>query len=352
MTVHDLFRLSGSATPTKARAILDEVCDHFVEHAEVRRDGDTAVLVNALGSARLQLIDGRIDIELACQTQAALDLSRNVLAEHMFYFAGSDALGLVWRQPPAPGTVANLHEVTVISAHAVTRNMRRVVFSCADVTPFLTGDIHVRLLIPPLGREPVWPGYRDDGRLDWPEGEDALIPRAYTIRSVDAAEGTLAIDFLQHTACDTPTPGADFARDARPGQRAALLGPGSGGIPHAPSILLIGDESALPAMARIVEEAPEGTQLTAIIEVEDAAEEAYLPGRPGLRVDWLHRGSDSSAASHSRLIETARPAIENAGPDTFIFIACEKQDVRSLRTILKRRGHDRSCVYAAWYWER
>lgn len=352
MTQAELFRLVGAATPADGARILDEVCDHFVEHAEVRREGDTATLTDELGTTVLRLVEGRIEIELTSATQAGLDLSRNHLAEHMFYFAGTEPFDMVWRAAPSSGTIPNLQEVTVVSAYDVTRSMRRVVFRCADIGPFLGGDIHVRLLIPPEGREPVWPGYRADGRIDWRDGPDAPIVRAYTIRSVDAERCELCIDFLQHPASHGPTPGADFARDARPGDRAALLGPGSGGIPDAKSIFLAGDESALPAIARILEEVPAGTTIKAIIEVEDPGEERYLPHRDGSDVRWLHRTGYADNGMESVLAVTAREAIEGLPQDTFVFVACEKQDVRSLRTVLKRRGHDRSRMYVAWYWER
>ena len=351
MSQDAVFRLVGNAASADGARILDEVCDHFVEHADVRRQGDTATLTDELGTTVLRLVEGRIEIELACGTQSALDLSRNHLAEHMFYFAGTEPLDLVWRTPPSSGPVRNLQEVTVVSACDVTRSMRRVVFRCDDITPFIGGDIHVRLLIPPKGREPAWPGYRDDGRIDWPEGPDAPVVRAYTIRSVDAERRELCIDFLQHPASHGPTPGADFARDARPGDRAALLGPGSGGIPEADSIFIAGDESALPAIARILEEVPAGTKVQAIIEVEDAGEERYLPAA-GPHVRWLHRGSHPGNGPESALALAARDAIEGLSHDTFVFVACEKKDVRSIRTVLKRRGHDRNRMYVAWYWER
>jgi NADPH-dependent ferric siderophore reductase len=351
MSGHFAFRLAGAATPADGRRMLDEVCDHFVEHAEVRRVGDTATLTDELGSTVLRLVGDRIEIELASPSQAELDLSRNHLAEHMFYFAGAEPLDLIWRAPPPQGVIANLHEATVVAAYDVTRNMRRVVFRCADIEPFLHGDIHVRLLIPARGREPVWPGYRADGRVDWPEGEDAPVVRAYTIRAVDAARCELSIDFLQHPSSHGPTPGADFARDAKAGERVALLGPGSGGIPRAQSILLAGDESALPAIARIVEELPPGASARAIIEVEDAGEERYLPRIEGLDVTWLHR-SGYAPDEGGRLGQAIGAAIENMSGDTFVFVACEKQDVRSVRTLLKRRGHARGNMYVAWYWER
>lgn len=345
------FKLTGVALPKDAPKMLDEVCEHFVEHAEVRRTENAATLTSEIGVAHMRLDGGRLFIDLACPSDGALQMSRTVIAEHLFYFAGEDPLELTWSEPATRTRLANLHEVTVVSAKDVTPHMRRVVFACADVNPFIGGGMHVRLLVPPKGRAPVWPGLRDDGRIAWPEGEDALLVRVYTIRAVDAERGELWIDFLQHPLPGVPTPGADFARDAQPGDRLALLGPGGGDLPQAGTIFLAGDESALPAIARIAAEVPAGTRMQAIIEVADAAEEQPLPTAGTLDVRWLHR-TTYAAGARNVLARTTIEALSDVDGDTFVWVACEREDVRLVRAFLKGREHDRKRIYAAWYWER
>lgn len=351
MTAALTFKLSGIALPANAATMLDEVCEHFVEHAEVQRDGDAAVLKSEAGTAHMRIDDGRLLIDLACPSEDALQMSRTMLAEHLFYFAGDEPFELSWSRPAARARLANLHEATVVSALDVTPNMRRVIVACADVMPFIGGDMHVRLLVPPKGRPPVWPGLHDDGRIAWPEGEDALLVRVYTIRAVDIARKELWIDFLQHPAPGLATPGADFARDAEPGDRIALIGPGGGDLPQAERILLAGDESALPAIARIAAEVPADTHLTAIIEVADVAEEQPLPTAGSLEVRWLHRKTYPSGVRNV-LAQATMEAIEAVDGETFVWAACEREDIRLIRAALKGRGHDRKRMYVAWYWER
>lgn len=345
------FKLSGIALPANAPSMLDEVCEHFVEHSEVERTVDAVLLRSEIGIADIRLADNRLMIELACPTQDALQLTRNMIAEHLFYFAGEEPFELSWSDPAPVTRLSNMHEVTVVSAENVTPRMRRVKFACADVKPFIGGNMHVRLLVPPRGRQPLWPGLGEDGRIAWPTGEDEITVRVYTIRAVDEERGELWIDFLQHPAPGILTPGADFARDAQPGDRVALLGPGGGDLPKAERILLVGDESALPAIARIAAEVPAGTRMTAIIEVEDEAEEQVLMSQGALTVQWLHRKHYPTDAP-ARLADVARRAIETADDETFVWVACEKEDVRAVRSFLKSRGHDRRRKYVAWYWER
>ncbi len=351
MTTAHEFKLSGVALPRDAAAMFGEICEHFVEHAEVQRRDDLALLKSKAGTAEIRIQDRKLLIELSCPSEQALQMSRTMLAEHLFYFAGDDPFELTWSDPAALAVLPNIHEVTVVSAEDVTPHMRRVKFACDDVTPFIGGDMHVRLLVPPKGRTPVWPGLRADGRVAWPEGEDELLVRVYTIRTVDIEMRELWIDFLQHPASGIKTPGADFARDAAPGQQVALLGPGGGNLPVAQFILLAGDESALPAIARIAEEVPASTRLQAIIEVADETEEQTLSSAGSLNVRWLHRRHYADGA-RSVLLEEAKHAVAATEGESFVWFACEKEDVRAMRTFLKARRHDRKSMYVAWYWER
>lgn len=345
------FKLSGIALPKDAIGMLGEICEHFVEHADVQRTEERALLTSKFGSADIRIQGRELLIELSCPSEQALHLSRTSIAEHLFYFAGDDPLELTWDDPAPLSSLQNIHEVTVVSAEDVTPHMRRVKFSCADIKPFIGGEMHVRLLVPPEGRTPVWPGLREDGRVAWPEGEDELLVRVYTIRAVDIERRELWIDFLQHPTPGAKTPGADFARDAQPGQKAALIGPGAGALPVAKSILIGGDESALPAIARIAAEVSPETRIQAVIEVQDEAEEQPLPSSGSLDVRWLHR-KNYPADSQNVLRKEMENAITSMADGTFVWFACEKEDVRSVKRLLNSRKHDKKNMYVAWYWER
>ncbi len=350
MTDVQSFELSGIARPVNVTAMLDEICEHFVEHAEVTRQEDKAVLASS--HARIELLPkpDHLEIRLACGSDEELESTRTMFAEHLYYFAGEEPFSLDWSKPAPKIQPANLQEAFVVSTAQVTPRMLRVTLSVEDVTPFVDGDIHVRLLVPPHGRAPVWPTLRADGRIDWPKGEDKLLVRIYTIRSVDAAQGQITMDFFQHPAEGVSTPGADFARDAIAGTRVAIIGPGGGSLPEAEKILFAGDESALPAIARMIEEASPGTQITAIIEVENEAEEQAIISAADISIEWLHRGSYAEGTKN-QLAERAKAAIDRMPEDSYVWFAAEKAAMRSVKAHLASRGHDRKRQYVAWYWE-
>ncbi|WP_342782304.1 siderophore-interacting protein [Aliirhizobium smilacinae] len=350
---HRDFVLTGTAIPVDADDMLAEICEHFIDHAEVFRDGDHVTLSSEIGEAYISRVSEQLDIRLACSTEDMLSMTRGIIAEHLFMFAGDDPLTLEWADQPKPTRLSNLSEIRIVSAQNVTPRMRRLIVSCADVARFDTTEgLHVRLLMPPKGREPIWPVTLADGRIGWPEGEDEIAVRYYTIRSIDLEHQQMAIDFVLHEDCGKRMPGAEFGLTAQPGDRAALLGPGAGGMPEAKDLLLAGDETALPAIARMIELATPDTKVHAIIEVADKAEEQALTcAAAGFSVEWLHRnGTEPGTAG---LLEPAIAArLDKLGPDTFVWAACEKTEAQAIRARLKAHGLDRARMTSITYWRR
>ena len=123
--------------------------------------------------------------------------------------------------------------------------------------------------------------------------------RDYTPRRYDLELGELDIDFVLHG----DGPASTWAEQAAPGQFLHIGGPrGSMVVPDIfDSYLLIGDETALPAIARRLEELPAGRQVLAVIEVQNAAERQALDSAAQVQVIWVERD-----AGGQDLISTVR----------------------------------------------
>ena len=65
--------------------------------------------------------------------------------------------------------------------------------------------------------------------------------------------------------------------------------------------LFIGDETALPAIGRRLEELPAGSHAVVIAEVEDAAEEQSFTSKAKLRIHWVHRHGAPLSTTPSRI---------------------------------------------------
>ncbi|UJW76948.1 DUF2218 domain-containing protein [Rhizobium sp. SL42] len=343
------FTLSGIAVPVDAQHMLDEVFEHFDEHAEVRREGTAVFLSTEIGIAEIRIVDNKLAIELSCPSQQALQIARGVIAEHLFMFAGDDPFELGWSDAVATTVPPTLREITVVRAETITPHMRRLTVTCDDVTSYLEGGLHVRLLMPPKNRTPVWPSIGADGRLCWPKGENELGVRIYTIRAVDVLRKELLIDFVQHQGNGVAMPGADFARDAKPGDIAALMGPGGSSVPKASDIVLVGDETALPAIARIAAEVPAQTRLRAFIEVEDEREEQALVSGASFELHWLHR-KGRQTGTNGLLVQAMRNIADDLAEDTYVWAGCERLEAQQIRDMLKARGHNRHLMSVSAYW--
>lgn len=338
---------SARVPMTNPVGMLDRLCDHFVDHGTVTRGTGGARLDGAFGAVALTLEAGALDIAVTAPNESHLFVVKSSLAEHLVEFADGETIALHWQGDAVGETrIPYFREVVVRAARDITPAMRRVTVACDDPGHFATGGLHVRVLIPPRGRKPVWPGVGPDSRVTWPEGEDALAKRTYTIRAIDHARGELDIDVVLHD----DSPGSAWAREARAGDRVGLLGPGGGDVAPADWYLLCGDETALPAIARIAENLPGSARASIVIEVADASEQQEIASEAAIEVTWLHR--DGAPAGSTDLLAQAVRGIALPDQGTpFVFAGCEQAAARAIRRHLraeKQLPRDRHLVAAYW----
>lgn len=215
--------------------------------------------------------------------------------------------------------------------------------------------------------------------------------RTYTIRSlVGAGDDTrLVVDIVVHPGAVGP--GSDWAASCSVGSRAVALLPRRGlpfgGIEFAPPaaspLLLVGDESAVPAICAIVEQLPASAVGRAFLEVPTAEDVLPVTGESGVEVTWLVRQSgEVGSVLHPEVLaylgagplalerpveidpdlwetpvwsssgETFSPSPAPDG-SLYAWIAGESGMVTALRRHLVRElGFDRSQVAFMGYWRR
>lgn len=321
---------------------------HFAGHAAVRTTGEGAV-VEAPQFGRLTLRARGQTFIAACESPnaAALGFLKMATAEGFVRTAPRGCGTLVWTGDGADAGLPFFRAMEVVASHCVTPRMRRVVLR-GDAAHFSGPGLHVRVLIPPRGRVPVWPHGGADGRIVFAEGADALVPRVYTVRAVDAAAGTIAIDAVLH---EGDCPGATWARQAAPGDLVGLLGPGGARPEPADWNLFAGDETALPAIARLLEALPAQSLAVVRIEVADAAEQQLLATPARLDLRYLSR--DGRPAGRAGLLPAAvRDLAFPADLSTArAFVGCEQTEAREIRRFLTRdAGFDKAHRMVAAYW--
>jgi NADPH-dependent ferric siderophore reductase len=165
---------------------------------------------------------------------------------------------------------------------------------------------------------------------------------------VDRAAAELAIDFVVHGDEGLAGP---WAASARPGDWLMFTGPGGAYAPspEADWHLLVGDDSALPAIGAALDAlAPEAAG-HAFIEVDSPADVQDLDAPAGLAVHWLFR--EGAPAGSTTLLRDALAGLRWPEGQAHAFVHGEREMVKSLRDVLfKQHGLNRKQVSISGYW--
>ncbi|PXA88355.1 NADPH-dependent ferric siderophore reductase [Nostoc sp. 3335mG] len=278
-------------------------------------------------------------------------------------------------------------------AHAVdiTPHLRRITFSGPEIMEMATWapDQRIKIFFPEGGRVP---DMADEA--DWyatyksvPVAERVPM-RTYTIRALRAERGEVDVEFVLHGESG---PASRWATRARPGDRVQISAPNrhagqiGGGFEwkpprHPGQVLLMADETAVPALAGILEDLtsrPNPPPTEVFAEIPDRADALPLPTWPGLTLTWLvrHEFGDPrpgtllvEAVDRARLpVAAAAPAgeLEEIDIDAnvpwelakaeegafYAWIAGESEAIMAIRRLLiKERGIDRARLNLMGYW--
>ncbi|POM11576.1 NADPH-dependent ferric siderophore reductase [Pseudomonas sp. WP001] len=222
----------------------------------------------------------------------------------------------------------------------ITPRMRRITLGGPELAGFVSlgSDDHIKLLFPQNAAEQAAlesPTFSIKGDGPQPAMRD------YTPRRFDLDTGELDIDFVLHG----DGPASTWAEQAQVGQHLHIGGPrGSMIVPDIfDSYLLIGDETALPAIGRRLEELPAGRKVLAVIEIADAAEQQTLESAADVEIIWVLRGQDD-------LLDVVRN-LTLPGGTLYSFVATETRLSRQVRRVLlETHKVNEEYLKAVGYW--
>lgn len=233
-----------------------------------------------------------------------------------------------------------IRKVTVQSVERLTPLLRRVVFEGDELEGFgpPRPAAHIKLHMVPAGE--TWS----------PADEAAPRPprRTYTPRSFDPTARRLVVDFMIHGHGIA----SDWAQRAEPGQTMFVSGPGGGYDvpPEVRTLMLVADDTALPAAGMILESMPPACKAVVLAEIADENEQRQLAVAGAHEVVWLHRNEARSAPG--ALLEAAVREHAVSYPDAFWWVACEAASMRRIRTrLFAQPGFDRTRLHTRGYWK-
>jgi NADPH-dependent ferric siderophore reductase len=216
--------------------------------------------------------------------------------------------------------------LTVARVDRLAPKMVRVVLRGEDLPGFtsLGFDDHVKLIF----------------------SEQAM--RDFTPRRYDADAGELWVDFYLHDA----GPAAAWASEVAVGRELAVGGPRGSSVISVEGIdvhVLVGDETALPAIGRRLEELPPQARALVVLDTEEDAHSYPLASPAQLKILMVPPGDPASRAD--RIIEVLRN--HYPGGSCFTWVAAESHVARAIRRyLMSERGIDKRWIKAAGYWRR
>jgi NADPH-dependent ferric siderophore reductase len=243
-----------------------------------------------------------------------------------------------------------LRVLDVQAVRHLTPLMLRITLTGDELQGFVSpgyGD-HIKIFFSPPGEEPVLPVLGPDG-VTFPEGKPRPEMRDYTPRNYHEATNMLDVDFVLHG----DGPASSWAAQAAAGQKLVIGGPrGSMIVPDAFDwYLLAGDETALPAISRRLEELPDTARAIAIIEVAGKAEEQTIDTRADAEIIWVHR--NGLEAGNNDLLLRKIETLDLPAGDCYAFIASESSTSKAIREyLIEKRGLNGEWIKAAGYWLR
>ncbi|HLU02174.1 MAG TPA: siderophore-interacting protein [Advenella sp.] len=345
------FQTSTTVHLGNADNVLAQLLAHLREHdlVAVRRNNTWQV---DYADAKITF-SARVDslhAQVAAPTAATLYEGKMMVFHHIQEFGHCAPEAIRWQgdqvkleRPPA------FRLITVLAVSEVGPHMRRVRFRADDLARYDREDnIHCKLIFPqPDVLDPEWPTLAADGMPQFPKDDKRLDIRTYTIRRISAQQGWFEVDFVLH---EDAGPGSRWAAQAVTGQQIGLSGPGGRTASPAGWMLLAGDDTALPAIARIGEALPARTTGVVIIEVQTPADRIPLALPPGMTVQWLYRAS-APAGTTTLLGDAIQACAIAADEDRFVWVGAEFSTAQTVRAWLRETvglGSREQLVVAYW----
>lgn len=348
MTIHEKFPLQAETLlPGQDYAVLRQIILHKENMRNLSLLEDSAnqiIFQSSLGLVCFAEVNSQAIVTLHADKPDRLYLLKENLTKRLVALADDLPGKLRWSgNEQAGGLPANFHFATVQSVTFLCSTFLRISIKADDLSSFGDNAIHFRLALPPEREgDPVWPHLGENGVAVWPKGDTALHRPVYTTRRIDRDTGEMDFDVFIHEGGRV----TNWAQAAKPGDRCALTGPGGGGIPQTDQIMIYADETALPAVARILETLPNSVTGRAVLLTDDGQENGYpIPQHDGIKLTWLKR-LDGHNLAEIAIRERAET------PTHYWWFASERSDTMRVRAVRKEEDKDSNDAYIASYWSK
>jgi NADPH-dependent ferric siderophore reductase len=299
------FQAQAEVAIADPERLIEQVFEHFAEHdAEITpiERGSSAAFF--LGEVSMQARPNNVVMSVKADDETGLAFMKSLAARHLIEFVQGERPRFAWTGDGVGlSQFPNFREMTVERVADLTPHMRRITLSGSDLGRYATHGPHLMLFVPrECSAKPEWPVPGEDGLPIWPADDRRPQVRTYTVRALDLAAATFDVDFVLHGDHGV---GSRWALNARPGDVIGVRGPTGRRRPEADWYLLVGDETALPVIARTLESLPANAKGVAIIEVSDESERQPINFNADVEIRWLYRNG-AEPGTTSLLVDVVR----------------------------------------------
>lgn len=242
------------------------------------------------------------------------------------------------------------HLTRVVRTEDISPAIRRVVLAgeSLKIFPANRNGAHIKVFLPLPGQnKPVLP-HLDQGKVVWPPDDVRPITRTYSVRHFCPRTNELQVDFVLH---GEGSPASGWADRVKPGDYLGIAGPGGPDPLLAPARhhVLVGDLTALPAIAALLEQLPADAEAMVFLWVPSEDKKILLVHPLAVRVCWLVSRQQECADCVTEAVCESLPA--SWKESLTAFVAGENAMVLRVRDYLREAfGLSKRTMYAVPYW--
>jgi NADPH-dependent ferric siderophore reductase len=270
-------------------------------------------------------------------SDAELQMLKEIYAERFANLVLSDKV--TWSSPSSKKPL-NQISAEVISSNQISPNFVRVRLAGEfEVFTERAAGMHFRFLFGPDGAE--LPSLDENGLTWWPGGIQAWHRPVFTVRGLGPKSDWIEVDIALHPGGRTSA----WCQSVEVGTKIGLNGPSGSKMPTAKNLMLFGDETAMPVILRIIEQAPRETSGQAFVAVQGRLDIQQPKNSDKFDMHWLYM-KDPNALNN----ELERCLFDNS--NAYVMFAAERTQADQARQFLKASDLSSEQFRVASYWTR
>ena len=304
---------------------------------EVESSDGKTVITAPLGKVTFKGNNNFTHISFSSETKPQLQLFKELYASRL---ASLDLGAEVKWDKTDTSTPLNQIRCEVSSYKKISKNFGRLTLS-GDFNTFVSpvAGLHFRFLIGP--KDSNYPSLDENGLTFWPGGLSKWHRPVFTVRKLGTNAERIDVDIALHSGGRT----TEWLKNIKIGQKIAINGPSGSKMPKADKMFLLGDETAMPAILRIIDQTFAYQEVVAILALRDPEDLQSFTSNKKVSIEVIEMKEEKG------LLNALENKIEIMS-DSFLFFAAERLQATKARELLKSTKVSVKASRISAYWSR